>query len=95
VLDRVLTDGGVSIRPSWIDDVPTLIAGRDAEFERFLGPGSPDPRPVACIVVADQQVDAVVGWIDYDHDRYWLERCGDLDGNSYWKKRLDERPDWI
>jgi RimJ/RimL family protein N-acetyltransferase len=156
VLDRVLTDGRVSIRPSSVDDVPALIAGREAEFERFLGPRSPDPRPVACIVANDLQVDAVVGWVDYDHDRYWLEpdevnvgynlfaahrghgiattavhllldhlaqdtswrvatllihpenerslalarragfeQCGDLDGNPYWKKRLDERRDGI
>jgi len=69
VLERVLTNGQVSIRPSSIDDVPALIAGRDAEFERFLGPGSSDPRPVACVVAEDH----VVGWVDYDHDRYWLE----------------------
>jgi RimJ/RimL family protein N-acetyltransferase len=69
VLDRVLTDGRVSIRPSSIDDVPALIEGRDAEFERFLGPGSSDPHPVACIVIDD----VVAGWVDYDHDRNWLE----------------------
>jgi hypothetical protein len=117
VLERVLTDGRVSIRPSSIDDVPALIAGRDAEFERFLGPGSPDPRPVACIVVPDQQVDAVLlldhltqdtNWrvatllIHPDNDRSLalarragFGQCGDLDGNPYWKKRLDERPDGI
>jgi hypothetical protein len=61
VLERVLTDGQVSIRPSSIDDVPALIAGRDAEFERFLALAS----------------------------RAGFDQCGDLDGNPYWKKRLD------
>jgi RimJ/RimL family protein N-acetyltransferase len=46
-----------------------LIEGRDEEFHRFLGDGDPEPRPVACIVVDD----VVVGWVDYDHERPWLE----------------------
>jgi RimJ/RimL family protein N-acetyltransferase len=46
-----------------------LVAGRDAEFHRFLGDGDAQPHPVACIVVDGQ----VVGWVDYDHDRPWLE----------------------
>jgi len=31
--------------------------------------GDPDPNPVACIVVGE----TVVGWVDYDHDRTWLD----------------------
>jgi hypothetical protein len=69
VLQRSLSDGVISIRPSTASDVVVLIAGRDEEFHRFLGDGDPAPRPVACIVVDD----LVVGWVDYDHDRPWLE----------------------
>jgi len=58
----------VTLRPSTSADAPTLIAGRDAEFHRFMGDGSPDPRPTACIVVDG----TVVGWVDHDIDRQWL-----------------------
>lgn len=63
-----MSDGVVTIRPMVAQDVPALIDGRDEEFHRFLGEGSPDPAPVACIVAGDE----VVGWVDYDHDRSWL-----------------------
>ncbi len=63
-----MSDGIVTIRPSTADDAQVLILGRDEVFQRFLGEGSPEPRPAACIVVDD----AVVGWVDYDHDREWL-----------------------
>ncbi|MEY2448563.1 MAG: hypothetical protein QOH79_2039 [Acidimicrobiaceae bacterium] len=63
------SDGIISIRPSTSTDVAALIDGRDEEFHRFLGEGDPEPHPVACIVVDD----VVVGWVDYDHDRPWLE----------------------
>ncbi len=68
VFERVMSDGIVTIRPSTADDAQVLILGRDEVFQRFLGEGSPEPRPTACIVVDD----AVVGWVDYDHDREWL-----------------------
>lgn len=69
VLRRSLSDGFVSIRPSTSSDVAVLVEGRDEEFHRFLGEGDPEPLPVACIVVQD----AIVGWVDYDHERPWLE----------------------
>jgi hypothetical protein len=56
------------IRPAAFDDVHVLVSGRDAECTRFLGDGSPAPRPAACIVVDDK----VVGWADYDHGRSLL-----------------------
>jgi RimJ/RimL family protein N-acetyltransferase len=69
VLPRDLTDGVVTLRACSPRDVRTLIGGRDDEFHRFLGDGDPEPRPLACIVVEGE----VVGWVDYDHDRPWLE----------------------
>jgi RimJ/RimL family protein N-acetyltransferase len=69
VLPCALSDDVISIRPSTPNDVAALIDGRDDEFHRFLGDGDPEPRPVACIVVDE----VVVGWVDYDHARPWLE----------------------
>lgn len=63
-----VTDGVVSLRPSTADDVPALIDGRDEQFRRFLGEGSPNPRPTACVVVDDR----VAGWVDFDDERTWL-----------------------
>jgi RimJ/RimL family protein N-acetyltransferase len=54
----------VTLRASTAGDEPVLIAGRDAEFHRFLGPAVDAPRPAACIVVGG----TVVGWADHDHD---------------------------
>jgi RimJ/RimL family protein N-acetyltransferase len=59
-----VTDGTVSLRPSHGSDVPLLIAARDEEFHKWLGPGSDRPSPTVCIVVQAE----VVGWVDYDHD---------------------------
>ena len=66
--DDELTDGVVVLRPPRPNDAATIVAGRDAESERFLGAGDPDPRPEFCIVVDG----TVVGWVDHDVDRTWL-----------------------
>lgn len=64
-----MTDGAVTIRPPRDGDAAILIAGRDEEFRRFLGEGDADPRPTGVIEVDG----AVVGWVDYDVDRVWLD----------------------
>ena len=68
-----LSDGVIVIRPPHPEDAAILIAGRDEEWERWLGPGTPDPSPTACILIDD----TVVGWVDYDPDPDWL-RAGEV-----------------
>jgi RimJ/RimL family protein N-acetyltransferase len=64
-----VSDEVVTLRAFEPHDRIALVEGRDREWERWLGPGSPEPSPTACIMVDG----AVVGWIDADPDAAWLE----------------------
>jgi RimJ/RimL family protein N-acetyltransferase len=66
-----MSDGLVTIRPPAPSDIPLIIAARDDEHRRWLGPGSDYPDPIACIVVERE----TVGWVDHDHDQKhdWLD----------------------
>ena len=66
---EALSDSVVTLRPPGPGDARLLIAGRDAEFFRWIGPGAEVPDPVACVWVDDE----LVGWFDYDVDHDWLK----------------------
>jgi RimJ/RimL family protein N-acetyltransferase len=54
----------ITLRPPLPSDTAMLVAARDEEFRRWLGPGSDTPEPSFCILSGEQ----VVGWVDYDRD---------------------------
>jgi hypothetical protein len=74
----VLTDGVVTLRPPRPVDTQALIDGRDAEFFRWIGRGSDTPSPVACVWIDVE----LVGWVDYELDREWLEP-GEVNAGYY------------
>ena len=63
------SDGAVTLRPFVMDDRQRILDERDEECERWLGPGSSEPSPTACIEVDGH----VVGWIDADLTPAWLQ----------------------
>ncbi|HLX33115.1 MAG TPA: GNAT family N-acetyltransferase [Gaiellaceae bacterium] len=54
----------MTLRAPQPGDAERIVAARDEEFHRWLGPGSETPTPFACIQVEDE----LVGWVDYDRD---------------------------
>jgi hypothetical protein len=56
------------LRPFAIGDRQLIVDERDEDCDRWLGPGSADPSPTACIEVDGH----VVGWIDADPSPEWL-----------------------
>jgi GNAT superfamily N-acetyltransferase len=67
-----ITDAVVTLRAPEPSDRARLIAGRDDEHRKWLGQGSDNPQPTACIVVGD----IVVGWVDADPEPRWLPPGG-------------------
>jgi RimJ/RimL family protein N-acetyltransferase len=65
-----VSDGVITVR--WFGgnvDRDAIVAARDDVSRRWLGPGSREPAPTACIDVAG----TLVGWIDVDRDPPWLQ----------------------
>lgn len=45
------SDGVIILRAFTASDGAIVLEGRDREWERWLGPGSPDSSPTACVEV--------------------------------------------
>jgi RimJ/RimL family protein N-acetyltransferase len=75
---QVSSDGVVTLKPPRAGDAQLLVAGRDGEFFKWLGPGAETPSPVACVWVDDE----LVGWVDYDLEHDWL-RPGEVNVGYY------------
>lgn len=64
-----ITEGSIDASTFRTADSPVIVAARDEDFHRWMGPGVPDPKFTACILAESQ----VVGWVDRAHDGVWLE----------------------
>ena len=60
----IATDGVVTLRAPEPGDAERIVAARDEEFHRWLGPGAETPAPAACIWEEDE----LAGWGDHDTD---------------------------
>jgi RimJ/RimL family protein N-acetyltransferase len=75
---QVSTDGVVTLRSPSDGDAQLLVAGRDEEFFKWLGPGADTPSPAACVWVGAE----LAGWVDYDLEHDWL-RPGEVNVGYY------------
>jgi RimJ/RimL family protein N-acetyltransferase len=75
---QVSTDGVATLRSPSDGDAQLLVAGRDEEFFKWLGPGADTPSPAACVWVGAE----LVGWVDYDLEHDWL-RPGEVNVGYY------------
>jgi RimJ/RimL family protein N-acetyltransferase len=75
---QVSSDGVITLRPPRDGDAELLVAERDEEFFKWVGPGAETPNPVACVWAGDE----LVGWVDYDREHEWL-RPGEVNVGYY------------
>src|SRR4051812_9447583 len=63
------SDGVVTVRPFVDDDRAAIVAGRDDECDRWLGPGTDSPSPTACIEAGG----VLVGWVGAHPEPGWAD----------------------